>query len=276
MLGEGLAGRTAAGPLRVLEVGAGVGTMVERLWEWDVLPETAVEYTAVDVDEANVGAIPDRLTAWASGRAVTARAGGGTVELRGPGRTVTVDPVAAEASAFAAGTDREWDLLVGMALLDVLGVDRVPGLVSAVAPGGYWYFPVTFDGGTRFVPDHPADRAVERAYHRHMDGKPGGDSRAGSHALERLRTAATTSVEGVAGSDWVVRPDGDGYPGDEAYFLGYVLDTVEGALGELDDHGLGDTLDDWLATRRRQVESAELTYLTHQLDLLGRVDGSPA
>ena len=30
------------------------------------------------------------------------------------------------------------------------------------------------------------------------------------------------------------------------------------------------TLAEWLSARRRQVEAGELTYLTHQLDLLGR------
>jgi hypothetical protein len=273
-LRDGLEDRAAArsGPLRVLEVGAGVGTMVGRLWEWELLPEGAVEYAAVDVRETNVRAIPDRLVDWAAGRAVDASLADDAVVLAGDERTVTVSPVAAEAARFVAASDREWDLLVGMALLDVVGLDRLPRLVSAVSAGGYWYFPITFDGGTRFVPDHPADEDVERAYHRHMDEKPGGDSRAGSHALDRLQSMDGTVVEGAAGSDWIVSPADGTYPAEERYFLSHVLDTVEGALGELDGHGLGNRLDDWLATRRRQVEAAELTYLTHQLDLLGRVE----
>jgi hypothetical protein len=34
-----------------------------------------------------------------------------------------------------------------------------------------------------------------------------------------------------------------------------------------------EALVDWLAERRRQVEAAELVYLIHQIELLGRVDG---
>jgi hypothetical protein len=37
---------------------------------------------------------------------------------------------------------------------------------------------------------------------------------------------------------------------------------------------IGDTdpaLDEWLSHRRAQVENGELLYLTHQLDVLGRV-----
>jgi len=173
--------------------------------------------------------------------------------------------------AFVDDAAREWDLLVGMAFLDIVALDQLPTLLSALAPEGYWYFPITFDGGTRFGPAHPADDAVERAYHRHMDQKPGGDSRAGHHALDRLRALEGVTVDGVAGSDWAVYPRDDAYPADEAYFLRYILATVEGAVGELDANAPDDqTLAAWLATRRQQVADAELSYLTHQLDLLGR------
>jgi hypothetical protein len=182
---------------------------------------------------------------------------------------VTVET--ADAAAFVADTDRSWDCLVGMAFLDIVAGETVPTLLSGLAPGGYWYFPITFDGGTRFGPAHPADDAVERAYHRHMDTKPGGDSRAGQHTLDRLRALDGVTVTGVAGSDWAVYPRDGAYPADEAYFLRYVLGTIEGALGELDRDALDDaTLADWLATRREQVADADLSYLTHQLDLLGR------
>jgi hypothetical protein len=263
-------------PLRVLEVGAGIGTLVERLLEWDLHPPADVAYTAVDVDPANTGVVASRLADWAADRAITATERADGVVLDGADRRVTVSVQTADAAAFVADADREWDLLVGMAFLDIVALDRLPTLLSALAPGGYWYFPITFDGGTRFGPDHPADDAVERAYHRHMDEKPGGDSRAGQHALDRLRTLDGVTVTGVAGSDWAVYPQDGGYPADEAYFLRYVLGTIEGALGELDRESLDDVrLEDWLATRRRQVADAELTYLTHQLDLLGRVRSPP-
>lgn len=280
-LREGIAERATdrEGPLRVLDVGAGLGTMLARFVEWDVLPPGAVEYTAVDVDPATVAAIPDFLAEWGTDRTVEVRTADSDdaldtqrVELAGPERRIAVEPVAADGAALAAEAGREWDLLVGAALLDLVALDRLPHLLSALAPGGYWYFPITFDGVTRFLPAHDADDAIERAYHRHMDEKPGGDSRAGSHALARLSAIEGASVAGVAGSDWVVRPVEGTYPGDEAFFLRHVLDTVESALDDLDagpDVEDG-TLAEWLATRRRQVEAGELTYLTHQLDLLGR------
>ncbi|AQL42927.1 hypothetical protein BV210_09455 [Halorientalis sp. IM1011] len=264
------------GPFRVLEVGPGVGTMIERAVEWDLFPgDRDVVYTAVDRDAEVVGTISDRLADWAADRPVEVSERDDGIDLVWPKRTIAVRPVTAEAGAFVADADRTWDLLVGLAVLDVLGLETLPTLLSGLAPGGHWYFPITFDGGTRFTPDHPADDAVERAYHDHMDAKPGGDSRAGHHALTRLRDLDGATVSGVAGSDWVVYPDESGYPDDEAYFLQYVLRTIEGALGEV-DRGAGlddDTLDDWLRTRRKQVTSGELVYVTHQLDLLGQWTG---
>ena len=273
-LRAGIAERSADrdGPLRVLEVGAGVGTMIERMLEWDILPPGPTEYAAVDVDSDAVDAIPGRLVDWAADRDVAATTRDAGVVLDGPDRRLTVTTEAADAVAFVDDAAREWDLLVGMAFLDIVALDQLPTLLSALAPGGYWYFPITFDGGTRFGPAHPADDAVERAYHRHMDQKPGGDSRAGHHALDRLRALEGVTVDGVAGSDWAVYPRDDAYPADEAYFLRYILATVEGAVGELDANAPdGQTLAAWLATRRRQVADAELSYLTHQLDLFGSV-----
>jgi hypothetical protein len=264
------------GPFRVLEVGAGVGTMIERAVEWDLFPgDRDVVYTAVDRDEAVVERIPDRLVEWAADRPVEVGERDDGVDLVWPERTVAVRPVTTEAEAFVADADRSWDLLVGLAVLDVIGLETLPTLLSGLASGGYWYFPITFDGGTRFTPDHTADDAVERAYHGHMDAKPGGDSRAGHHALARLRDLDGASVSGVAGSDWIVRPDGDGYPDDEAYLLRYVLSTIEGALGEIDTGEVLDdgALDDWLRTRREQVADGTLVYVTHQLDLLGEWAG---
>ena len=260
------------GPLRVLEVGAGVGTMIERMLEWDLLPPGPTEYVAVDVDSDAVDSIPGRLVDWAADSDVAATTRDAGVVLDGPDRRLTVTTEAADAVAFVDDAAREWDLLVGMAFLDIVDLDQLPTLLSALAPGGYWYFPITFDGGTRFGPSHPADDAVERAYHHHMDQKPGGDSRAGHHALDRLRALEGVTVDGVAGSDWAVYPRDDAYPADEAYFLRYILATVEGAVGELDANAPdGQTLAAWLATRRRQVADAELSYLTHQLDLFGSV-----
>ena len=288
ILRERLADRAAArdGPLRVLEVGAGVGTMVARLIDWEVLPPGETRYVAVDRDPDALAGVEPFLREWAAERdAPTSVDDGGSGDdalvVETDERVVAVEPVAADAPAYAAAHAGESDALIGMALLDVLGLDRLGRLLDALAPGGTYYFPITFDGGTRFRPAHPDDRAIERLYHRHMDEKPGGDSRAGGAALARLREADGSTLLGGAGSDWIARPaDGEaGYPGDEAFFLRHILDTVEEAVSEVIAGGdetasvSAADLDAWLEIRRQQVDDGELVYLTHQLDLIGRVDG---
>ena len=309
---ERLADRAAAtdGPLRVLEVGAGIGTMVARLIDWEVLPPGETRYVAVDLDAGALAALSPFLREWAAEREASVSvadseagpADGDALVVETDARTVRVEPVAADAVAYAEAHPGERDALIGMALLDVLDLNALETLLGALAPGGTYYFPITFDGGTRFRPAHPADRAVERRYHAHMDAKPGGNSRAGDAAVSRLGGIDGSSLLGVAGSDWVVRPaedvaretaDDSPYPGDEAFFLRHILDTVETAVGEVIDGTVGASpagdgaraggseadadpaadLDAWLAARRRQVDAGDLVYLTHQLDLLGRVDG---
>lgn len=259
---------TADGPVRVLDIGAGIGTMLTRFVEWDVLPPGEVRYTAVDVQDANVDSLPEYLREWAADRDCSVAATD-TLVLETADHHIRVEPVVADAVAYADDATASSDLLVGAALLDILDLNALEQILSALAPGGVYYFPITFDGATRFRPAHPADRHIEHRYHDHMDEKPGGSSRAGGDALARLRRLDGVSVD-AAGSDWVVLPEDGGYTADEAYFLGHILDTVERAVGEMvDDES---QLSDWLETRRKQLAAGELSYHTHQLDLLGRVD----
>jgi hypothetical protein len=275
---EAIADRAAAtdGPLSVVEVGAGIGTMIARLVERDALPAGEIRYTAVDVDAETLAGVEPYLREWAADRAVSiAAASEGRIELRRPNGTVEIETVAADAAAHAVAHPGEYDVLVGAALLDLLGLDAVDALLGALAAGGLCYFPITFDGATRFRPSHPADGVVEERYHAHMDAKPGGSSRAGGDVLDHLRATPGVAVSSVGGSDWVVRPIAGEYPADEAYFLRHVIDTVESAVGEMLAAAEGaDTaaLERWLADRRERLEAGELLYLTHQLDLLGRVE----
>lgn len=263
----------SAGPLAILEIGAGIGTMLGRCIEWDVLPKGTIQYTAVDVDPDTIGALSDYLHDWADGREVSVtNEHTGTDDLlviKGENRRIEVDPIRADAVAYTDDTSG-YDLLIGAALLDILDRDRLPTLLGALAPGGLYYFPITFDGATRFQPTNPSDREIERHYHAHMDEKSGGNSRAGGEVLDRLRRLDGVTLMSVAGADWIVRPVDGTYPHDESYFLRYILDTIETAVSEMAGKQ-GPELDGWLDSRRAQVSAAELVYHTHQLDLLGSV-----
>jgi len=146
--------------------------------------------------------------------------------------------------------------------------------LSRLAPGGLFYFSLNFDGATIFEPpfDPDLDALIEALYHRTMDtrrdrGRPSGSSRTGRRLFGRLQEAGARLIA-AGSSDWVVFPGPDGYPGDEAYFLHFIIDTIGQAL-----HGhpelAGSRFQAWIAQRHRQIEARELIYIAHQLDFLG-------
>jgi len=250
-------------PLRVLEVGAGIGTMVERCVEWGLF--ASADYTAIDSDESNTRAARARLARLTSGDEPALQ-----VRLR------TADPY-----EFAARKEnrQRFELLIAHALLDLLHLPAaLPGLLGMLRPGGLFYFSINFDGATLFLPevDPELDGRIEALYHRSMDtritdGQPSGDSRTGRRLFHALR-ACGAEVLAAGSSDWVVHAVGGDYPADEAYFLGCILHFVESTLRghpELDDGEFGE----WLALRRGQVADGEMVYVAHQLDYCGRVGG---
>lgn len=248
-------------PLRVLEVGSGVGTMPTRLLERDVLPGR-VRYTAVDERPENVAAARDHLREWGFDEGED-----GELGYADGDREVVVEPVVGD--AFEVGG--EYDLLIAQAFLDLVDLDRaLPRLFERLGSDGLFYFPITFDGGTVFVPEDDLDGRIVECYHRDMDERESeGGSADHSRTGRRLFTQvpeAGGEVLAAAGSDWVVHPP---YPDDEAFFLRYILDTIEGAVADRPE--LDDAVHEWLDRRREQVEREELTYIAHQLDVLGRV-----
>jgi hypothetical protein len=75
-------------------------------------------------------------------------------------------------------------------------------------------------------------------------------------------------------SDWVIFAGPQGYPGDEAYFLHFIIHTIGAALRghpELEPFRLRS----WIAQRHAQIEAGSLLYIAHQLDFLGRVPVTP-
>lgn len=257
-----------SGACRVLELGAGLGTMVARLFEWQVI--TAGEYTLLDVDRRLLWDSRAWLCEWAGARGLPAEPLSDGVRL-GDLRVRVVEAELGSYLETAHGAPA--DLLVANAFLDLVDVPAVlPGLLRLLVPGGVYWFTINFDGQSIFQPDHPHDDEIMGAYHRSMDtrvryGRSAGESRTGRHLFGHLRAGGAPPLS-AGSSDWVVLAGPDGtYPDDEAYFLETILRTVQDALdGPAAPAGLAD----WLAVRRRQLATGELVYLAHQLDVAGR------
>ena len=259
---------------RVLEVGAGLGTMVARLRDWGVV--AAGEYVLLDADQQLLDRSRRWLRDWAAARGLRSdplpdglRVGDLRVRL-----------LHAELGGYLeAAHGASADVVIANAVLDLVDVPTVlPGLLRLLAPGGVYWFTVNYDGESIFEPSHPHDDQIMRAYHRDMDervryGRPAGESRTGRHLFHYLRDARAPALA-AGSSDWVVSagPDGN-YPGDEAYFLRSILNTIQNALRNHPDRVAPADLTGWLAERRRQLASGELVYLAHQLDFAGRSPG---
>jgi hypothetical protein len=259
---------------RVLEVGAGLGTMVARLMDWGVV--SAGEYTLLDADRQLLDSSRRWLCDWAVTRGLRS-------ELLPDGLQVgdlRVRLVHAELGTYLEAAHGVLaDVLIANAVLDLVDVPAVlPGLLRLLVPGGVYWFTINYDGESIFEPGHPLDDQVMRAYHRDMDervryGRPAGESRTGRRLFHYLRAAEAPAL--AAGpSDWVLSagPDGN-YPGDEAYFLRSILSTIQNALRSRPDRVEPADLAGWLAVRDRQLAAGELVYIAHQLDFVGRSPG---
>src|SRR5690349_14039234 len=272
-----------AGAPQVLEVGAGLGTMVARLMDWGVVGTG--EYILLDADRPLLEDSRRWLRDWAAARGLRSdflpdgvRVGDLRVRLEHAelGRYLE----AAHRAHRAQGAQTApADVLIANAVLDLVDVPAIlPGLLRLLVPGGAYWFTINYDGESIFAPGHPHDDQVMQAYHRDMDervryGRPAGDSRTGRHLFHHLRTAGAPALA-AGSSDWVVSADPDGnYPDDEAYFLRSVLRTIQDALRSRPDRVEPADLAGWLAVRRRQLAAGELVYIAHQLDFAGRAPG---
>jgi pyruvate/2-oxoglutarate dehydrogenase complex dihydrolipoamide acyltransferase (E2) component len=68
----------------------------------------------------------------------------------------------------------------------------------------------------------------------------------------------------------IVFPASDGYPEDEAYFLHFIIQTIDQALRNHPGINAA-SFSDWIARRHAQVARGELVYIAHQLDFVGRI-----
>ncbi len=261
-------------PLRILEIGAGVGTMIERLIENDIF--SYATYDAIDADRENITHALNRLKEWSRAHEINLSV---RPEQRclldGAGKRIDVCLRDEDFFSFVAREQESYDLIITNAFLDLVDVPAtLPLILDLLDCGGMFYFSINFDGVTAMEPaiDPELDDRILSRYHRSMDeriinGKCSGDSRAGRHLFAHL-DACDARILAAGGSDWVVFPGPGGYTGDEAYFLHFIIHTIHEALKG--DPALDSgQLDKWVAERHRQVEQGQLVYLAHQLDFIG-------
>lgn len=267
---DSLKSNLPADPIRIIEVGAGIGTMLTRLLRWDVVVKA--EYILVDEMAENIQTAREWIPLWAveSGLGVE-RIEQDQLRAFDQTRDVHIRFECADVFDFIQKNKEPADLLIAHAFLDLLpmpeGMPKLLALTRHLA-----WLTINFDGVTSLEPtiDAVLDERIEQLYHATMDMRAtGGDSRAGRHLFSHLRKSGT-EVLSAGASDWVVHSVNGKYPADEEYFLNFILHFFEESLtghAELD----ASAFMNWLKERRAQIERGELVYIAHQMDFLARV-----
>ncbi|RJP53970.1 MAG: hypothetical protein C4557_03890 [Anaerolineaceae bacterium] len=259
------------GPIRIIEVGAGIGTMVKRLVNWDVIRHA--EYVLVDEMAENVEYASAWIPEWAGKAGLSVeRSAENQLRVFDSSRNVRIQSERADVFDFIQKNKTPADLLIAHAFLDLLPMPESLTKLLALTNDLAW-LTLNFDGMTTFEPviDAALDETIERLYHGTMDARPsGGSSKSGRGLFTHLRNAGAEILSAGA-SDWVAHGANGKYPQDEAYFLHFILRFFEESLkgcGELNK----DVLADWLRKRHEQIERGELTYVAHQLDFLAKIN----
>jgi hypothetical protein len=264
-------------PLQVLEIGSGIGTMIERMLDWDILK--FADYIAMDTDAANIVESRRRLSRWAGARKIRfKKTEPNRFLLRPiPGQvTVTFDRTDICDYFDKATKTRQPDLVIAHAFMDLVHLPTIiPRVCTLLKPGGLLYVTLNFDGETILLPmvDTRLDAQITGLYHQSMDrriikGKKAGDSQTGRKLFIQLQDAGTR-ILAAGSSDWIVFPTDGLYQQDEAYFLHYIIHTI---YNELQGHTSLDSqkLKDWAMERHTQIDRGELIYIAKQLDYLAQ------
>lgn len=222
-------------PFSVLELGTGIGTMLDRLQSWGVWNDRW-RVTAVDNNPANIRLAQQR------------------VHLP----HVTFQCV--DLFDFLAQTDQTWDLIIAHAFLDLFDLSTlIPQLTNRLSPNGAVYFSINFDGETIFLPEHPHDAEILSAYHQSMHG--------GQHLgryLVPLLPQNGVHIKAVGSSDWIVHAQEGQYLANEADFLRHILGFFEQSVPISPERTV------WLNARYNQIEQGQMVYIAHQLDVFGQ------
>jgi len=257
-------------PIRIIEVGAGIGTMLTRLVRWELLAKT--NYILVDEMSENIESAKEWIPVWAveAGLSVE-RIEQDQLRVFDQTRDVHIRFECADVFDFIKKNPAPADLLIAHAFLDLLPMpESMPKLLTLTK--NLAWLTINFDGVTSLEPsiDSALDELIERLYHATMDARPtGGDSRAGRHLFSHLQMAGA-QVLAAGASDWVVHSVNGKYPADEAYFLHFILHFFEESLAghaELNTAAFAN----WIKERRAQIERGELVYIAHQMDFLAKV-----
>jgi hypothetical protein len=264
---------TAVKPANIMEIGAGIGTMLTRMVDWGLLTGP-VTYLATDRDAVHLRQARHHLAAWADGHGYSWYWSGdqrGLLVTAHAEISLVLEQACAEELALRTETTGTLHLLIAHAVLDLINLAAVlPGLLAQLTPNGLAYLTCNFDGSTLFLPEYPGgmEQEILGRYHASMETRLTGASHTGRRLLHFLQRPGLELLA-AGSSDWVVHARNEAYSADESLFLHAMIATVEQELtGKSGPAPAG--LATWARTRHRQIEAGTLSLLVRNLDFLAR------
>lgn len=265
---------TGAEPANIIEIGAGIGTMLARIVDWGLLTGPAT-YLATDCDAGLLQLAQGYLATWADERGYTMQWLGkqrGRLVTKHSEIALVFETVRAEEMASRIETRTTFDLIIAHAVLDLLDLPAVlPGLLAQLTNNGLAYFTCNFDGSTLFFPEYPGgeeEQDILRRYHASMEARMIGASNTGRRLLSLLQ-GPDLELLAAGSSDWIIHPRNGTYSGDEAVFLHALIAGVEKELAGKSGPAPA-ALAAWARTRNQQIEAGTLSLFVRNLDFLAR------
>jgi 2-polyprenyl-3-methyl-5-hydroxy-6-metoxy-1,4-benzoquinol methylase len=264
--------------IEVIDIGAGTGTMFERMMSWRF--STRLHYTMVEK-------VPEYLAAFKSKSHHSSSFISYALEWRSK---TSADIISSEiiGTVDMCCTDLfdvifnqkyfgQFDIIIAHAVMDLVNVNTVlDGFEKLVKPGGLLYLTLNYDGLTFFLPpfDPDFEHYLFQRYHLSMDqriiaGRRSGSSQSGRELLTTL-SRRQLPILAAGSSDWFICPSTQGYLDDDTYFLEEILQTIHNQL-KCDNHIDPCRLSAWMTHRQNQLKAAELIFMARNIDILVKV-----
>ncbi|MBT8359743.1 MAG: class I SAM-dependent methyltransferase [Deltaproteobacteria bacterium] len=257
-------------PVNILEIGAGIGTMFERIIDRELLKRSAT-YVATDSDPDQLVAASKYLSQWAEKRHYSLSWSSqqhGRLSTAKADVSLILDLASVEEFVDRSDSLGSFHLIIAHAVLDLVDFQVVlPQLFSRLKNNGLAYFTCNFDGETLFLPACDGDEEIIRRYHASMEERLSGASHTGRRLLTFLQRPGLELLA-AGSSDWVIYPKARLYSKEEAFFLQAIIETVERELWKEKRPFSG--LASWVRKRHKQIEAGELSFLARHLDILVR------
>lgn len=189
--------------LSVVDLGCGAGANIRALAP--ALPPRQ-RWRLVDHDRRLLGAARERIAQWGEAR----EAAGANLKVSRQGRNLTI---AFHEADLVSGLDGALEgaphLVTAAALFDLVSADWIQRFVAAVAAReAVFYTVLTYNGTETWSPAHPADAAIQAAFHAHQGRDKGFGPAAGPAASEALAQAFLAAGYRVRSADspWRLGP----------------------------------------------------------------------